>query len=167
VHIGNGRRVSGAPVTAQDLREVTERVWEAFVNTDGDPAAGRLRPIRRPDRPSGVWAAVTVAGAWHGVIMVSCSAAAAQRLTEVLLDLPAQLVTEGDITDALGEFTNIIGDSVKGLLPGPSTLSLPHIAMRQERVRWPAGSESRQLAVDWYDEPVLVTVLTSGTGRAA
>lgn len=155
--------MSTAPVSAADLCEITEQVWESFVNADGDPAGGRLRPISPPDRPSGVRAAVTVAGAWHGAIVVSCSPAAAHRLAAVLLDLPEPQVTDGDVADALGELANIIGGNIKGLLPAPSTLSLPRLAMRpDDLVAWPAGGETSQLAVDWYGEPVLVTVLTGG-----
>jgi chemotaxis protein CheX len=156
--------VNTAPVSAQDLREVTEEVWESFINPDGDPAAGRLRAVPAPVRPSGVWATVSVAGAWHGAIVVSCSPAAASRLASVLLDLPEPRVTDVDVEDALGELANIIGGNIKGLLPGPSRLSLPRIVMRPDAwIGWSAD-DSCQLAVDWYDEPVLVTVLAGGAG---
>jgi chemotaxis protein CheX len=157
--------MNAGPISAQDLSEVTEQVWESFINADGDPEAARLRPIGRPGRPGGISAVVTVAGAWHGAIVVSCSPAAARQLAGVLLGLPEGQVSTNDVDDALGELANIIGGNIKGLLPGPSTLSLPYLAaLPGDTVPWPAGGAFSQLAVDWYDEPVLVTVLTDGSG---
>jgi chemotaxis protein CheX len=149
-------------ITVEDLFEITQQVWESFLNPTGDPLAGQLRPPAVTTRADEVSAAVAVTGAWRGHVVVSCSMAAARKIAGLLLELPLPQVSESDVADALGELANIIGGNVKGLLPGPCALSLPYLVVAaSEHVRWPAATVESRLLVDWHDEPIVVTVLTS------
>jgi chemotaxis protein CheX len=148
-------------ISVEDLFEITQQVWESFLNPAGDPMAGQLRPPTSTTRADEVSAAVGVTGAWLGHIVVSCSMAAARQISALLLEIPLPEVTESDVADALGELANIIGGNVKGLLPGPCALSLPYlIVAASEHVRWPSATVESRLLADWHDEPIVVTVLS-------
>jgi chemotaxis protein CheX len=42
-----------------------------------------------------------------------------------MLDLQQGAASPDDVRDALGELANMVGGNIKGLLPGPTQLSLP------------------------------------------
>jgi chemotaxis protein CheX len=147
-------------ITVEDLFEITQQVWESFLNPTGDPVAGQLHPPNSTTRADEVSAAVAVTGAWRGHVVVSCSMAAARKIAALLLEVPLSEVSESDVADALGELANIVGGNVKGLLPGPCALSLPYLVVAaSEHVRWPAATVESRLLADWHDEPIVVTVL--------
>lgn len=147
-------------ISVEDLFEITQQVWESFLNPSGDPLVGQLHPPSSTTRADEVSAAVAVTGVWQGHIVVSCSMAAARKIGSLLLEMPLAEVTESDVADALGELANIIGGNVKGLLPGPCALSLPYLVVAgSEHVRWPSAVVESRLLADWHDEPIVVTVL--------
>jgi chemotaxis protein CheX len=147
-------------VSVEDLFEITQQVWESFLNPSADPLVGQLHPPSSTTRADEVSAAVAVTGAWRGHVVVSCSMAAAREIGSLLLEIPQPEVSESDVADALGELANIIGGNVKGLLPGPCALSLPYLVVAaSEHVRWPSATVESRLLVDWHDEPIVVTVL--------
>jgi chemotaxis protein CheX len=147
-------------LTVEDLFEITQMVWESFLNPTGDELAGQLRPPSATTATDEVSAAVAVTGAWQGHIVVSCSMAAAREISALLLEIPLPEVSESDVADALGELANIIGGNVKGLLPRPCALSLPYLVVAaSEHVRWPSATVESRLLADWHDEPIVVTVL--------
>jgi chemotaxis protein CheX len=150
-------------VTVEDLFEITQMVWESFLNPTGDSQAGELHPPSSTTRADEVSAAVAVTGAWRGHVVVSCSMAAARKISALLLELPLPEVSESDVADALGELANIVGGNVKGLLPAPCALSLPYLVVAaSEHVRWPSATVESRLLADWHDEPIVVTVLNGG-----
>jgi chemotaxis protein CheX len=147
-------------ITVEDLFEITQMVWESFLNPTGDDTSGQLRPPSTTTKSDEVSAAVAVTGAWQGHIVVSCSMTAARKVSALLLEMPLAEISESDMADALGELANIIGGNVKGLLPGPCALSLPYLVVAaSEHVRWPSATVESRLLADWHDEPIIVTVL--------
>ena len=46
-------------------------------------------------------------------------------------------MSAADVTDAVGELVNIIGGSVKSLMPQPTVLSLPSVRTGGRRGTWP------------------------------
>jgi chemotaxis protein CheX len=153
-------------VSVEDLFEITQMVWESFLNPTGDQLAGQLHPPSSTTRADEVSAAVAVTGAWQGHVVVSCSMAAAREITALLLEISMADVSESDVADALGELANIIGGNVKGLLPGPCALSLPYLVVAaSEHVRWPSVTVESRLLADWHDEPIVVTVLSSSKNQ--
>jgi chemotaxis protein CheX len=79
-------------------------------------------------------------------------------------------VSPADITDAVGELVNIIGGSVKSLMPQPTVLSLPSV--RTGPAGELPGTEVVHLTGTWMDEPITIAVLESadayaGTGGSA
>jgi chemotaxis protein CheX len=143
--------------TDEDLRQITEQLWESYLDPDGG------RPLMVGSAVADgmdISAAVSVTGAWNGHVVLECSAAASRDAAAAMLGIGADEVAESDIADALGEMANVIGGGVKSLLPGECALSLPHVvtAVGHRRV-WPAVTEVCRLHGSWGDEPVTVSVL--------
>jgi chemotaxis protein CheX len=61
--------------------------------------------------------------------------------------------------DAVGELVNIVGGSVKSLMPQPTVLSLPSV--RTGPAADVPGTEMLRLTGTWMDEPVIIAVLES------
>lgn len=108
-----------------EVIELTRNVWEAFLDL----------PIERVDDPAEpkdgeeiVSACVHISGEWNGSVILSCSATLATTVAGAMFDLEPEDVDEELLHDAVGEVANMIGGNVKGLVPGPSQLSLPAVA---------------------------------------
>lgn len=105
-----------------DVEAVTEGVWSAFLGASEPFIATHVRPTTNPDWTS----AVTVTGAWNGVIRLELDTVAAHKAARGLLGiLDEEDLDEADVADAVGELVNMVGGNIKSLLPGPSTLSIP------------------------------------------
>ena len=146
-------------LTLEDLEQIASEVWTSYFDPTGEEP---LVPIPAASTTVHVTASVSVTGAWHGHVAVSCSAAAADQLTAALLGVDRTEVSEDDITDALGELANVFGGNVKSLLPGPCELSLPHVVIGAG-TRWPATTEVCYLQASWLGEAVEISVLQSTT----
>lgn len=153
--------MTGATATDElsevDVTAVVEEVWATFLGAD---AFMPLIPLP-PGTPAPVdpcWdAAITVAGAWQGIIMISLEAGLAHHVTEAMLGLePGGEHTTEDVVDAVGELVNVIGGNIKGLVPGPSKLSLPMVARAPIRVS--SLVEVCRLPLSWGEHKLSLVV---------
>ncbi|WP_182379545.1 chemotaxis protein CheX [Nocardioides sp. WS12] len=156
---------SAADVEAPDLddvRSVTEDMWMALLG-EGEALVTRPVPAGSPFDAAGAWsAAVTVTGGWQGVVTLELDEAIAREVTARMLAIPSvHDVHDGDVADAVGELVNMVGGSIKSLMPGPSTLSLPSVAAGRAAF----ASDVREVCrvdVAWHDGPVRVCVHVPG-----
>ena len=72
-------------------------------------------------------ASVQFTGDWEGAIAVGCDAAFGAELAAAMFAMELGEVTDGEISDALGELANMIAGNVKPLLPAAASLSLPTV----------------------------------------
>lgn len=142
----------------EDVRSVTEDVWMALLGED-EALAPRAVPAGAPFDAAGAWsAAVTVTGGWQGVITIELDETVARTVTARMLDIPAvDEVHDGDAADAVGELVNMVGGSIKSLMPGPSTLSLPSVAAGRAAFASDVQEVCR-VDVAWRGGPVRVCV---------
>ncbi|GAA0903291.1 hypothetical protein GCM10009557_79180 [Virgisporangium ochraceum] len=139
-----------------DLWAITEMIWASYLDPLGEnPLMAGPAPANADD----VHGSVSVTGAWDGQVVVTFSQVAAQRATAALLGLETDEVSAPDVMDAVGELVNIIGGSVKSLMPQPTVLSLPSVRTGPA-VDLP-GTEMLRLTGTWMDEPVTIAVLES------
>ncbi|WP_148615840.1 chemotaxis protein CheX [Nocardioides rubriscoriae] len=146
-----------------DVQAVVDEVWTTFLG--GEP----LVPVAPDFDPAGTFpgsrwdAAVTVSGAWHGLIVVSVNDAVAHAVTQAMLGLDdGDTAAHEDVVDALGELVNVIGGNIKSLMDGPSKLSLPLVA--QAPIQAGGIVETCRLDLAWGSHRVWVTVGTRDEG---
>ncbi len=133
-----------------DVQLVVEEVWTSFLGSD-EP----LLPAVPAEFDVGWSAAVTVSGAWHGMVSVELPTGLAEEVTRRMLAVDETY--DEDVADAVGELVNMIGGNVKSLMPGPSVLSLPVVAAG--RVARPSDAvEVCRLDASWGAALLLVSV---------
>ena len=66
-------------------------------------------------------------GAFRGAVMIECPEALGSLLTTAMLQAEGP-PDAADMTDALGELTNVFAGNIKALLAQPSSISLPTVA---------------------------------------
>lgn len=139
-----------------DLWAITEMIWASYLDPLGENPLLAGPAATNADDVQG-WVSVT--GAWDGQVVVTFSQVAAQRATAALLGMEAEEVSSPDVMDAVGELVNIVGGSVKSLMPQPTVLSLPSV--RTGPAGDLPGTEMLRLTGTWIDEPVTIAVLES------
>jgi chemotaxis protein CheX len=135
------------------LVQVVDDVMESFVGVLGEP----LEPYATDELPVG--ASVQVSGTWTGSVLVSCSEALAAHAAASMFETSIDELGPDDIGDALGEIANMIGGSVKSLMPEPSALSLPVVTFGSTRSVVPGARLVQELHRVCGSEPFHVSVL--------
>jgi chemotaxis protein CheX len=135
-----------------DVIALADEVWTSFLGADQPLLPGE--PID-PDAAT-VSASVTVSGAWHGVVSLQVPDDLARAIAAAMLGgLPE--VDDADVSDAIGEMVNMVGGNVKSLMPGPSALSLPVVALG--RLAFPSDAiEVVRADLSWRGEAVKIAV---------
>ncbi|GAA0906617.1 chemotaxis protein CheX [Virgisporangium aurantiacum] len=144
-----------------DLWAITEMIWASYLDPLGE---NPLMAGAAPHKDDDVHGSVSVTGAWDGQVVVTFSQVAAQRATAALLGIDFEEVSSADVMDAVGELVNIIGGSVKSLMPQPTVLSLPSV--RTGPPGELVGTEMLVLTGTWMEEPVSIAVLESADAYA-
>jgi chemotaxis protein CheX len=119
--------VSDSDVTAEQIHAIAQEVWESLLGLSLQP-----HPLG-PDAPAlqgqSMTGCVHVSGEWNGSVFLQCGVEVAAALAEAMFAADPGTLSEDEVGDALGELTNMVGGNVKSLLPAPSSLSVPSIAV--------------------------------------
>jgi chemotaxis protein CheX len=146
-----------ATPTVEDLREIADQVWTAYLDPEG------VRPFEQGEpreATKAVSASVSLTGAWHGHVVVTCSSEAARHAAAAFLAMESEEVGEEDIADVMGELANIVGGNVKSMLPAATLVSLPHVVNGANN-RFPTTRQICELAGTWLDEPFSISMWQS------
>lgn len=144
-----------AALSSETIVEMTREIWTVLLSDEGDLLTGGVDGGE-------VSATVSMTGAWNGTACLTCSRSAARRAARLMFDLPDDELTDQEIDDAMGELINVVGGNIKGILPGPTDLSLP--TLHEGPFRVPGHLElGYKVLFTWLEEPVVVTVWTGDT----
>jgi chemotaxis protein CheX len=146
-----------AVVTAEQITGIAQEVWESFLGLSLLP-----HPLG-PDAPAleglTVTGCVHVSGEWTGSVFLSCDLHVATTAAEAMFATDPGTLSPDEISDALGELTNMIGGNIKSLLPAPSRLSVPSIAQGESySVRVPGAVLLDRVVLDSTPGPVHINV---------
>ena len=137
-----------------DVREITSMVWSSLFDFRLE-RAGTTSTEKAP----AVTGFLSIDGAWNGAVMLRCAMPLATTLTEAMFQGPED-PTFADISDAVGELTNMIAGNVKALLPSPCNLSLPAVALGSDYALSVLGTTVlAQVSFVCEGQPLMVTVL--------
>ncbi|MBX2879483.1 MAG: chemotaxis protein CheX [Granulosicoccus sp.] len=122
-------------IAEDELMEIVEVVWMTVLQL----------PIRAADDSSHLdgeilTADIEISGAWHGVVSLKASKELLAAAASVMFSKDVGEVNTVDCTDTLTELTNMLGGTVKCLLPETCDLSLPHIE---------SGASEQDISHDW------------------
>jgi hypothetical protein len=139
------------------LREITQIAWQSIF---GIP----LESGHAPDARCGddhLMSRVDIRGAWDGAVVIRWTPTVAHHAAQLLYEREAP--TAEEVRDLVGEIANVVGGNLKGLLPGPSWLSLPVVANSEDR----DTSQAKTVHEAWFQcagEPIGVRVVELSRG---
>ena len=140
-------------LTTETIVEMTQEIWTALLADDGN-----LHPGGRGGGE--LSATVSISGAWNGTACLTCSETAARHAAGVMFGMTDDEISRDEVFDAIGELINVVGGNIKGILPGPTELSLPSVHA-DEPFEVPGHLQlGYNVTFTWLDEPVVVTVWT-------
>jgi|SRR5579859_94311 len=139
-----------------DIEDITRTIWATLFDLPLELRdAGELGP-----ESSSVTSCVQIDGAWHGALVLKCPMALAQTLTAQMFQTDELVPDLEEVRDALGELANVVGGNVKALLPAPSQISLPAVAIGSDYELSVIGtSEVASVSFSCDGHPLLVTLL--------
>ncbi len=107
-----------------DLFSLTENVWVNILGLD------LVRDSNDDGKigDDGIVASVQITGEWEGAILVACPRSLGMVLASQMLGMEPDEIDDEMLRDAMGEIANMTGGSVKGVIPGSNTLTLPTVA---------------------------------------
>jgi len=139
-----------------DVGRIVEHIWTTFLDLSVLPTEPVLARAMERDGLSGT---IHISGAWHGAVVLHCSAPLARCAAGILFGVPADAADTADVHDALGELTNMAGGNIKALMPEPCLLSLPTVGDARAWKRETAGSRQvAEVAYECLGEPLRVAV---------
>lgn len=105
-----------------DIIALTQQVSDSVLGMSAEPLPDTSVPHH-----SEVIASVQISGEWQGAVVVTCARHVAEAITEAMFAMDPGTTSQEELDDAMGEMANMIGGNIKGLVPGPSQLSLPTV----------------------------------------
>ena len=149
--VADARPVITELIDAPTILSITEEAWISLVGEEEV-----LVPIPGEFPADVVSSWVDVVGPWTGSVVLTTGRQTAEDLSRALLRESApEVLEEEDVVDAFGEIANVVGGSVKAVLPGHSALSLPSVGTGPE-VRNPV--DVCRIEVPWRGEPISISV---------
>ena len=111
--------------TEGEFQTAIESVWSTMLGVNVEPGKALVIDRVEPDYMTGC---IQITGAWRGAVTLDCSVGLARRIAAIMFGVEVYETMPDQVSDALGEFTNIISGNIKSFLPEPSYLSLPSVA---------------------------------------
>ena len=136
-----------------EIEQITHAIWASLfklpLTTDGTGGAS--------SEPA-VTACVQIVGAWQGAVMLQCPVSLGTTLADQMFQA-GSVPTLEEVRDALGELTNMLGGNLKAVLPGPSQISLPTVAVGSDYdVGVPDATVLTRVSFTCDGEPLHVTL---------
>jgi chemotaxis protein CheX len=110
-----------------DIISLTRQVSDSVLGMSAEPLPDTSVP-----QYTEIIASVQISGEWQGAVVVTCAREVAEAITEAMFAMDPGTTSHEELDDAMGEMANMIGGNIKGLVPGPSQLSLPTVVAGKE-----------------------------------
>ena len=142
-------------ITGERIAEIAGDIWSSFLGVELTPAPDEGGPLGG-ETLTGV---VHISGAWDGSVFVEATRAHAEAAAEAMFAAEPGSLSPDEVSDALGELTNMVGGNIKGLLLVPTKLSLPSIAGGESyTLRIPGAQVLHQVLLQGPAGPVRISV---------
>jgi chemotaxis protein CheX len=136
-----------------EIEDIVTMIWSTLMEQEIKPGEGG------PVEDSTVTGIVNIDGAWQGAVLVQCPYLLASQVTATLLRSETKPSLE-ELCDALGELTNMVAGNVKSLLPQPSSISLPTVALGSQYEISVVGTRTvAAVSFSCDSQPLLVSVV--------
>src|SRR3978361_1253536 len=107
------------------LSALTTDIWSSMLGIDLAPGSGVVGELGGERTLTGC---VQITGGWAGAVTIRRATALAARFAAVMFGCEADTLSDEEVRDALGELTNMLAGSVKGMVPEECQLGIPAVA---------------------------------------
>ncbi|MZH42378.1 MAG: chemotaxis protein CheX [Nitrospinae bacterium] len=132
----------------KEIQHCTRLVYSTLLDFEVHSSPGHYKA----SPTSTVTGSVHITGEWNGTILLSLPALLVDKITEQLFSIEPGKSSNNEREDAVGELINMIGGNIKALLPEPSKLSVPTIAMEGNDPKFPPSKEVTHCQFEYQNE---------------
>src|ERR1700709_458132 len=111
-------------IDAGTLSALATDIWSSMLGIELEPASGVIELSGERT----LTGCVQITGGWAGAVTIRSATAAAARFAAVMFGCEADSLSDEEVRDALGELTNMMAGSVKGMVPEECQLGIPAVA---------------------------------------
>lgn len=140
-----------------EVRQYTDFVWSSILEAETQLFHGKF-DLHQEGNAIG---SVQITGAWKGLVVLCLNRELANQVTEKMFLLEKGKTTHHEISDAVGELTNMIGGNIKALLPQPSCLSVPIVVLNGQHIQFPCTKTVGQNVFESNGQPFMISILKS------
>lgn len=146
-------------LSEEELSEIIDVVWMTVLELPVD--AGDRNELVSSDY---LTSSIVISGAWDGYVKVRASCSFLTRAAAHMFSIGIDDVEHQDMLDTLTELTNMLGGTVKCLLPEVCGLALPQIVSSEQE-------DDDQSDHDWSyfsceGEPLAVAIVQAAQGAS-
>ena len=134
-----------------DLYEVVESIWLPTLEMAVQLHDAPLSQVELTELRTAV---VKINGAWEGGVIIQCSEELLKYAASVMLAIDPAEPTAEDLMDTLCELVNMLGGTVKSMLPEPCSLTLPEVLNHPSEI----FESPSWVNFQCHDEPLRVAV---------
>lgn len=144
-------------ISEEELQEIVEVVW--MTSLELPVVAGQPSDM---EAGGYLTAVIDISGAWQGLVSLKASKQFLNHAASVMFSADIPDITDQDCSDTLMELTNMLGGTVKCLLPETCDLALPRI------IRPDSNDNTQQWSYFCCDDhPLAVSVCESSVKNQA
>ena len=142
-------------VLKDELVQFVNNIWDSLLNIPITPTEKTFKPEGQGNTLA---SCIHITGAWQGSVTLYCSTDLAKKLATAMISIPEEELTFSETQDVMGEIANIIAGNIKSLLPQPSSISLPSVAITDSDLRIPKSKLVNTTTFECAQSLLLVTL---------
>ena len=151
-----------AIVLQNELVQFVNNIWDSLLKLPVSPSDKIFKPEGQGNTLA---SCIHITGAWQGSVTLYCSTDLAKKIATTMIPIPMEDLTTADIQDVMGEIVNMVAGNVKSLLPQPSAISLPSVAITDFDLRIPKTEMINTVTFECAQSLFLVTLLQEKNGQ--
>ncbi|MCC9643233.1 chemotaxis protein CheX [Rhodopirellula sp. JC740] len=115
------------PIEPENVVQLVQAIFDNMLQMPCEPSADATAAQQDPDADRLV-GCVQIQGDWTGAVEINTPLELGRKAAGAMLMMPESDVSMEDVQDTIAELSNMVGGSIKAILPGQSSLSLPSVA---------------------------------------
>ncbi|QDT06944.1 hypothetical protein K227x_53680 [Rubripirellula lacrimiformis] len=115
-------------IDPQDVFSLVQAICVSMLDMECKEASDRSPQQSPQENACNFIGCVQIYGDWNGAVEIHTDADFGRKAAARMMMIPEEDIALDDIQDAIAELSNMVGGSLKGILPGTSSLSLPSVA---------------------------------------
>lgn len=139
-----------------EINQFVADIWSTFLNM---PVVPTDKPFVPQGKENTLAGCVQITGEWQGTVTLYASRELGKKIAAAMYAMDVSEIDDQQVQDVLGEITNMIGGNIKSLLPTPSSISLPSVAITDYDLHHPRSETVTSVNFECDNLQFLVVML--------